>query len=95
MKENQGLVSGEMKDEDRQEFSLRPQSFAEYIGQDDLKNNLRVFINSAKKRNEVLDHVLLYGPPGLGKTTMANIIAKELNCTLRSTSGRSLRSKGT
>ena len=94
MKENQGLVSGEMKDEDRQEFSLRPQSFAEYIGQDDLKNNLRVFINSAKKRNEVLDHVLLYGPPGLGKTTMANIIAKELNCTLRSTSGPIIEKQG-
>ena len=61
--------------EENQENDLRPQSLSEYIGQEKVKDNMKVFIEAAKKRGEALDHVLLYGPPGLGKTTLANIIA--------------------
>jgi Holliday junction DNA helicase RuvB len=69
------------------ENSLRPRDFKNYIGQDRLKKNLKLAIAAAKKRNEPLDHVLLYGPPGLGKTTMATVIANEMNTTIRVTSG--------
>ena len=74
-------------EEQRIEVSLRPQSFAEYVGQERLKRNLRLAIDAAKKRGEPLDHVLLYGPPGLGKTTMATVIANEMGTNLRITSG--------
>ena len=92
--ENPDLISGSFQEEDQHEFTLRPQNFGEYIGQNDLKSNLQIFINSAKKRKEALDHVLLHGPPGLGKTTLANIIAKELNCSFRSTSGPVIEKQG-
>ena len=72
------------------ENPLRPKTLDEYIGQDKAKENLRVFIEAAKIRGETLDHVLLYGPPGLGKTTLAGIIANELGVSVRITSGLSL-----
>ena len=65
------------------EMSLRPDTLETYIGQDKVKNNLKVFIEAAKKRKEPLDHVLLYGPPGLGKTTLSNIIANEMGALRR------------
>ncbi|OIP88791.1 MAG: Holliday junction DNA helicase RuvB [Syntrophaceae bacterium CG2_30_49_12] len=69
------------------EFSLRPKNFAEYVGQEKMKNNLSIFIEAAKQRNEALEHVLLYGPPGLGKTTLAYIVAREMEADIKVTSG--------
>ncbi len=77
-----------------EEISLRPKTFDEYIGQDRLKKNLRLAIDAAKKRGEPLDHVLLYGPPGLGKTTMASVIANEMGAQLRVTSGPAIDRAG-
>lgn len=81
-------------EEQRIEVSLRPQNFGEYIGQERLKRNLRLAIEAAKKRGEPLDHVLLYGPPGLGKTTMATVIANEMGAGLRVTSGPAIEKAG-
>ena len=81
-------------EEQRIEVSLRPQSFSEYVGQERLKRNLRLAIEAAKKRGEPLDHVLLYGPPGLGKTTMATVIANEMGTNLRITSGPAIEKAG-
>ena len=81
-------------EEQRIEVSLRPQNFSEYIGQERLKRNLRLAIEAAKKRGEPLDHVLLYGPPGLGKTTMATVIANEMGAGLRVTSGPAIEKAG-
>ena len=77
-----------------EENQLRPQSFDEYIGQTDLKKNLKVFVGAAKLRNETLDHVLLYGRPGLGKTTMSMIIANEMGTHLKATTGPSIEKTG-
>jgi Holliday junction DNA helicase RuvB len=81
------LVSPERRDEDQAEASLRPRRLAEFIGQEKACSNLKVFIEAARTRKEALDHVLLVGPPGLGKTTLAQIVARELGVNFRATSG--------
>ena len=81
-------------DEEIIEVTLRPQDFSEYVGQDRLKKNLKLAIDAAKKRGEPIDHVLLYGPPGLGKTTMANVIAHEMGKNIRVTAGPAIEKAG-
>ncbi len=87
-------VSDEDFEEQQIEVSLRPSNFSEYIGQDRLKKNLQLAIAAAKKRSEPIDHVLLYGPPGLGKTTMASVIANEMGANIRITAGPAIERAG-
>jgi holliday junction DNA helicase RuvB len=84
---SRSVISPERRDEDQAEASLRPQRLSEFIGQEKACSNLKVFIEAARARKEALDHVLLVGPPGLGKTTLAQIVARELGVNFRATSG--------
>ena len=84
----------ELEDDNKLENTIRPETIDEYIGQSDVKENIKVFVSAAKMRNEALDHVLLYGPPGLGKTTLAFIIAHELGTNIKTASGPSIEKSG-
>ncbi len=88
------IITGDEQEIDTWQYSLRPRRLVEYIGQDKVKENLDIFIKAALSRREALDHVLLYGPPGLGKTTLAAIIANELGVNLRITSGPAIERSG-
>ncbi len=92
--ESRIVASGYTQEDNSIELSLRPQQIEDYIGQEKVKENLRIYIEAAKTRNEPLDHVLLYGPPGLGKTTLAGIIANEMGVNFRVTSGPAIEKPG-
>ncbi len=94
MREESIVTNYEIEDDNIIDNSIRPESIEEYIGQKDVKENIKVFIEAAKIRNEPLDHVLLYGPPGLGKTTLAFIIAHELGVNIKTASGPSIERTG-
>ena len=93
--DNERIVTGDFLEEDADiEVGLRPRELGEYVGQEQVKENLGIFINAAKDRREPLDHVLLYGPPGLGKTTLAGVIANEMGVNIRITSGPAIEKAG-
>lgn len=94
--EEDRIINPELENEaeERIENSLRPNTLDEYIGQDKVKENMKIYIESAKKRGEPLDHCLFYGPPGLGKTTISNIIANEMHSNIKITSGPAIEKPG-
>ena len=94
MEEDRLIDSAQDNEEAQFDNSLRPNQMEEYVGQEKIKENLNIFIAAAKMREESLDHVLFYGPPGLGKTTLANIIASEMNANIKSTSGPVIEKSG-
>ena len=95
MEMDERLITSSLSEEDYDiETTLRPKTIAEYVGQEKVKANLGVYLSAAKKRGEALDHVLLYGPPGLGKTTLAHIIAGEMGAQIRTTSGPAIERAG-
>ena len=94
MKEKLTLPEIENEEEELEEATLRPQFLSEYIGQTKVKENMKIYIEAAKKRKKTLDHCLFYGPPGLGKTTLSNIIANEMGTKIRITSGPAIEKAG-
>ena len=94
MEEERLVMSGFREEEDDQESSLRPKTLREYVGQQAVKDSLNIYIQAARQRREPLDHMLLYGPPGLGKTTLANIVASEMGANIRVTSGPAIERPG-
>lgn len=94
MEEERVITNHALDQDDVVDNSIRPETIAEYIGQKEVKENIKVFVEAAKMRNEPLDHVLLYGPPGLGKTTLAYIIARELGSNIKTASGPSIEKSG-
>ncbi len=94
VEDKQLLNARELKEDKTWDLTLRPRSLNDYIGQDQVKENLKIFLAAAKKRGEPIEHVLVYGPPGLGKTTLAHIIAKEMDAAIRVTSGTAVTKAG-
>lgn len=94
MQDESVITNYHLEDDQLMDNTIRPESIDEYIGQEDVKENIRIFVEAAKMRNEPLDHVLLYGPPGLGKTTLAFIIAHELGTNIKTASGPSIEKSG-